>query len=257
MAVADVEEPLSGPEETGRHPSGPNRRTFLAAGMSGIVVLATPGELVFKYKERVKYRTAESGAASGLKFFTEDEATLVTAMAERIFPSDDGTPGATDAHVVNYIDGQLHGPWGQGQREYRSAPFFKPTSSGHGWQYDLTPAQAYRNALPQFDSAVESKYGNSFVKLSATNQDAALTTLEGGLITSMSNPGALDFWTMFHENVLEGLFADPLYGGNYDMVGWRWIGFPGNPLAYGDPYEKYIGDWYLDYSASPKPLNFS
>ena len=41
------------------------------------------------------------------------------------------------------------------------------------------------------------------------------------------------------------------------MVGWRWIGFPGNPLAYGDPYEKYIGDWYLDYSVSPKPLNFS
>jgi gluconate 2-dehydrogenase gamma chain len=256
--VADTEQPPSGPGETGgHHPSGPSRRTFLAAGMSGIVVLATPGELAFKYKERVKYRTAEAGAAAGFKFFTEDQAALITAMAERIFPSDDGTPGATDAQVVNYIDGQLHGPWGQGQREYRSAPFSTPTTSGHGWQYDLTPAQAYRSALPQFESYVTNKYGKPFVNLSASDQDAALTTLEGGLITSMSNPNALDFWTMFHENVLEGLFADPLYGGNHDMVGWRWIGFPGNPLAYGDPYEKYIGDWYLDYSVSPKPLNFS
>ncbi len=224
--------------------------------MSGIVVLATPGELVFKYKERVKYWTAEAGAATGFKFFNQDEAKLVTAMGERIFPSDDGTPGATDAHVVNYIDGQLHGPWGQGQREYRSGPFLKAASTGHGWQYDLTPGQAYHNALPQFDSYVKNKYGKSFVNLSAANQDAALTALGGGLITTMSNPSALDFWGLFHENVVEGLFADPLYGGTHNMVGWRWIGFPGNPLAYGDPYEKYIGDWYADYSVSAKPLNF-
>lgn len=255
--MADSEQTPEGPEAAGEQDArGPNRRTFLAAGMSGIAVLATPGELVFKYKERVRYRTAEVGAATGFKFFNQSEATLITAMAERIFPSDDGTPGATDAHVVNYIDGQLHGPWGQGQREYRSGPFLKPASTGHGWQYDLTPAQAYRKALPQFESYVTKKYGKSFVKLSPTNQDAALTTLEGGLITGMSNPSALDFWVMFHQNVLEGLFADPLYGGNHNMVGWRWIGFPGNPLAYGDPYEKYIGDWYADYSVSPKGLDY-
>lgn len=255
--MADNEQTPQGPEPAGpQDASGPNRRTFLAAGMSGILVLATPGELAFKYKERVKYRTAEAGAAPGLKYLTQDEANLVTAMAERIFPNDDGTPGATDAHVVNYIDGQLHGPWGQGQREYRSGPFSKPASSGHGWQYDLTPAQAYRKALPQFEAWVKNKYGKPFVNLSKAKQDAALTALEGGLVTSMSNPSALDFWVMFRENVMEGLFADPLYGGNYNMVGWRWIGFPGNPLAYGDPYEKYIGDWYADYSVSPKPLNY-
>ncbi|MBO0707786.1 MAG: gluconate 2-dehydrogenase subunit 3 family protein, partial [Candidatus Dormibacteraeota bacterium] len=179
--MADSGQTPEGPEPAAKRDTpGPNRRTFLAAGMSGIAVLATPGELVFKYKERVKYRTAEAGAATGFKFFTQSEARLITAMAERIFPSDDGTPGATDAHVVNYIDGQLHGPWGQGQREYRSGPFLKPASTGHGWQYDLTPAEAYRKALPQFESYVTKKYGKSFEKLSPTNQDAALTTLEGG-----------------------------------------------------------------------------
>lgn len=252
--MADKETPPVGAQgEEGR---GPNRRTFLAAGMSGIVVLSTPADLVLKYKARQRYRTAEEGAAAGFKFFTAEEAKLVEAMAERIFPSDDGTPGATDAHVVNYIDGQLHGPWGQGDREYRHGPFHTPTSSGHGWQYNLTPAQAYRSALPQLEKYVQKKYGKKYVDLSAKQKDAVLTALEGGTITSMNNPIALDFWTMFHENVMEGLFADPLYGGNHNMVGWRWVGFPGNPLAYGDPYEKYVGDWFEGYSVEPKPLHF-
>lgn len=254
--MSDTEHGPDEPQTANRQEaSGPDRRTFLAAGMSGIAVLATPGELVFKYKERVKYRTAEAGAARGLKYFTEAEAKMVEAMAERIFPADDGTPGATDAHVVNYIDGQLHGPWGKGQREYRSAPFLQPQSTGHGWQYDLTPAEAYRNALLQLENYVQNKYGKGFANLTATQQDAVLTALEGGTITAMANPNALDFWTLFHENVLEGLFADPLYGGNHNMVGWRWVGFPGDPLAYGDPYEKYIADWFQEYSVEPKPLH--
>ncbi|MGH7920293.1 MAG: gluconate 2-dehydrogenase subunit 3 family protein [Candidatus Dormibacteraceae bacterium] len=252
--MADEERPPEGAEKGGAR--RPDRRTFLAAGMSGIVVLATPGELLFKYQARLKYRAADAGAAPGLKFFNVGEAKVIEAMAERIFPSDDGTPGATDARVVNYIDGQLHGPWGQGAREYRKGPFVQPTSSGYGWQYDLTPAQAYRSALPKLQQYVQQKYGKAYTGLTKKQQDAVLTALEGGTITSMSNPTALDFWTMFHENVMEGLFADPVYGGNHNMVGWRWVGFPGNPLAYGDPYEKYIGDWFEDYSVAPKPLNF-
>jgi gluconate 2-dehydrogenase gamma chain len=26
---------------------------------------------------------------------------------------------------------------------------------------------------------------------------------------------------------MEGLFADPIYGGNRDKAGWRMVGFPG------------------------------
>ena len=45
---------------------------------------------------------------------------------------------------------------------------------------------------------------------------------------------------MFRQNVLEGMLADPSYGGNKDMVGWKWVGFPGDPMRRGDPYEQYI-----------------
>ena len=49
-----------------------------------------------------------------------------------------------------------------------------------------------------------------------------------------------DFFSMFRQNVLEGMLADPAYGGNKDMVGWKWIGFPGDPMRRGDVYYKYI-----------------
>ena len=45
---------------------------------------------------------------------------------------------------------------------------------------------------------------------------------------------------MFRQNVLEGMLADPAYGGNRDMVGWKWLRFPGDPMRRGDPYEQYI-----------------
>jgi gluconate 2-dehydrogenase gamma chain len=32
---------------------------------------------------------------------------------------------------------------------------------------------------------------------------------------------------MLYDNVMEGMFADPIYGGNKDKAGWKMIGFPG------------------------------
>jgi gluconate 2-dehydrogenase gamma chain len=37
---------------------------------------------------------------------------------------------------------------------------------------------------------------------------------------------------MLHQNTVEGYFADPVYGGNRDMAGWRMVGFPGARYDY-------------------------
>jgi gluconate 2-dehydrogenase gamma chain len=36
-----------------------------------------------------------------------------------------------------------------------------------------------------------------------------------------------------------GFFADPLYGGNRDMVGWKMIGYPGARYNYLDWVERH------------------
>jgi gluconate 2-dehydrogenase gamma chain len=41
-----------------------------------------------------------------------------------------------------------------------------------------------------------------------------------------------------HANTMEGYFADPIYGGNRDMVGWNLVGFPGTRYDYRDVMAK-------------------
>jgi gluconate 2-dehydrogenase gamma chain len=38
---------------------------------------------------------------------------------------------------------------------------------------------------------------------------------------------------------MEGFFADPIYGGNREMVAWRMIGFPGVRYDFRDHVEKH------------------
>jgi gluconate 2-dehydrogenase gamma chain len=48
---------------------------------------------------------------------------------------------------------------------------------------------------------------------------------------------------MLLQNTLEGFFADPVYGGNRDMAGWRLIGFPGARYDY-RPFVGRHGEAY-------------
>ena len=38
---------------------------------------------------------------------------------------------------------------------------------------------------------------------------------------------ARTFFGTLYQNVMEGMFSDPIYGGNRDKAGWKMIGFPG------------------------------
>jgi len=202
---------------------------------------------------------AAEASSTALRFFTPWEFEYVTAMAETIWPTDDLGPGARVAGVGYYIDGQLAGSWGQGHRMYLNGPFFVPQSSGHGWQVPMTPAEVYRAFLPGFDVYCKTTYGNPYTALSPTLQTQALTDLQTNKSTiQIAGSTAFlnsDFFSMFRQNVLEGMLSDPAYGGNRDMVGWKYIGFPGDPMRRGDLYEKYIftGKPY-PFEGKPLPL---
>ncbi len=202
-------------------------------------------------------RTTSSPAAPApppLRFFNDAQANTIKAMAERIFPKDNAGPGATDAHVINYIDGRLSGAWGLGAKTYRQGPYVQPADSGHGFQLAMTPRDVYKFALAALDAYTNGKYGKSFDQLTTQQQDDTLHALEGGTVDTFTTVPAATFFAMFRQNVVEGLFADPLYGGNNNLIGWRWVGFPGNPMAYGDPYGRLIDKFDTPYNVDPKPL---
>ena len=177
----------------------------------------------------------------GYIFFNPVEAAFIEAAVERLIPSDPVGPGARDAGVPRFIDRQLAGPYGAGDRFYLQAPVAKglPTQ---GWQMQA-PAQVYRAAIAAIDQWSAATHGATFVALDAPQQDAALKALENGDAQLGGGIEAKAFFALLLQNTLEGYFADPLYGGNRDMAAWRMIGFPGarynlHPfvLRYGEAY---------------------
>jgi gluconate 2-dehydrogenase gamma chain len=165
-------------------------------------------------------------------FFNVMEVQFIEAACERFIPADESGAGALAAWVPNYLDKQLGGAWGAGERLYRSGPWQAGTPS-QGYQLPFSPAELFHTALRAIQDDFDKRGGAKFHELSADDQDAYLKRLESGGLDLDGVPAAV-FFDLLLRMTIEGFFADPVYGGNRDMVAWRMIGFPG---AYADYYE--------------------
>jgi gluconate 2-dehydrogenase gamma chain len=164
-----------------------------------------------------------------LRFFTEAEALIVAAAASRIFPSDDSGPGAHEAGVAIYIDRQLAGSYGRDRFRYTEPPF-EDAPPQFGYQGKATPRQIYRDGL---------KGLKGFQLLSPADQDSALQKIASSV-----------FFTLLRQNTIEGMFCDPMHGGNAGMVGWQLVGFPGPRMTNYDDVEKHYGEAFRPQPAS-------
>ena len=135
-------------------------------------------------------------------FFNDDDAHTVTAFAERLMPGAPDKPGATDADVLNYIDLALAGA-------YQDQQYF------------------YRSGLAQLEAHCTKAYGKSFRDLAAAQQDETILALEQGKAPAFVWPNGKAFFDTLRTHTMEGMFADPVYGGNKNFAGWRLVGFPG------------------------------
>ena len=147
-------------------------------------------------------------------FLNDDDSATVAAIAERIMPGAPGKPGARDAGVLNYIDLALAGAYAD--------------------QEDF-----YRRGLAALDAHCRATYGEPFVKLGDQRQDEVITALEQGKAPAFIWPSAQAFFNTVRNHVMEGMFGDPIYGGNKDFAGWRLVGFPGaQPLFTPEDMQK-------------------
>src|SRR5438309_5015564 len=167
-----------------------------------------------------------------LRFFTESEAAIVAAVASRIFPSDDTGPGAQEAGVVIFIDRQLAGPWGRDARRYTHEPFEDGLAAEFGYQGKATPREVYRQGLKDLAG---------FDALPPAQQDEKLKHIDDSI-----------FFTLLRRNTIEGMFCDPIHGGNVDMVGWQLIGFPGPGMSNVNDMDKTNAEAFR-----PKPVSLS
>lgn len=181
-------------------------------------------------------------------FFQPDEAAFIEAAVERLIPADELGPGALGAAVPDYIDRQLAGAWGAGERLYRSGPW-QPGKPTQGYQLPYTPAELFRQSLRAIVDDLRKLAPDGFGRLAPNDQDAYLKTLESGERTLGAVPSNVFFASLL-EMTLEGFFADPVYGGNRDAVGWKLVGFPG---AYANYYE-YVDQYGIAFVRPPVSL---
>ncbi|HYK39649.1 MAG TPA: gluconate 2-dehydrogenase subunit 3 family protein [Candidatus Eremiobacteraceae bacterium] len=207
------------------------RREFLTLSAASV-----GGVLVYTLDRQVSRLSAEAGKSIRipLRFFSQAEALIVAAAASRIFPSDENGPGAREAGVAVFIDRQLAGPWGRDRFRYTQEPFEEDASSEFGYQGKATPQQVYRQGLNEL---------KGFELLGSAAQDAKLKQIEGTL-----------FFSLLRQNTVEGMFCDPMHGGNKDMIGWQLIGFPGPRMNNYDDIEKHYGEAFRPKPASLREI---
>lgn len=159
------------------------------------------------------------------------------ALADRIIPPDEQTPGGKDADCAVFVDRQLAGPYGASQGHYTRPPFMHGTKQ-QGPQSATGPAKLYRAGLKALDTHCQTQHGKRFADLDDKTQDDVLKDIEGGKV-KLEGADGQEFFKQLITDVQTGFFADPVYGGNRDMVAWKMIGFPGARYNYSDWIERH------------------
>jgi len=179
-----------------------SRREFLVRAGAGAGTVAGAGLVPEALAQNHEHSNADGASVNHGAFLNHDQAATIAAFTERLMPGAPGKPGARDAAVLNYIDLALAGAYADLQ-------------------------DFYRRGLAQLDQYCRQTHHSPFAQLAAARQDEMITALEEGKATGFTWPTAQEFFSTLRTHTMEGMFADPLYGGNKDFAGWRLVGFPG------------------------------
>ena len=168
-----------------------SRRLFLIKSLTGVssAWLALRLPEIVSAQEHV-HQAAQTSTPTKFEFLTTEQAVEIEAVAAQIIPTDD-TPGAREARVIYFIDRVLT-------------------------TFDKERQPSYIKGLKELQAKQKKMFKNSakFSDLISEQQIKVLKAFE-------KNP----FFDLVRTHTIIGFLADPSYGGNYDKIGWKLIGF--------------------------------
>lgn len=241
MAVDD----LNSAEEEANMPTPPRRRFLLGAGTAVAAGLAPA-----VHAQAALPASARSAEPETLLVLTAPEAAFFSAVADAMIPADELTASGTDCGVVSFIDRQLAGAWGGGAKLYRSGPH-RSAKREYGYQLSLTPKEFFSAGIVAANAWSRKTWKKDFDGLTTLQRNEALKALEEGK-ADLGHLSSRQFFEALLELVMEGFFADPMYGGNRNKVSWKLVGFPGLPAL----YTKLIVT-YRDKRYAPEPKSIA
>ena len=230
-----------------------DRRTFLKGAVAGsaaavIATLPQPAPAQQDAPAPAQQGTpapAQRGApapastSAGYSYLNLEEQAFVEALVDHMVPADLLSPKGTDLGINIYIDRALAGGWGKGERLYMQGPW-KLGVPSQGYQLPLTPAELYRAGIAAANAFCVKTYGKRFDKITEGQREEFLLGLRAGKVNFENGPPARVFFTTMYQTVMEGMFSDPIYGGNRNKAGWKLIGFPGVIEVNRENVAKYL-----------------
>lgn len=218
------------------------RRNFLKNSgltLGGLVLGGAVTSLVVNNKGEISATTTEHTEHGdvvkqynhALMFFTPVQYQIAAAAVDRIFPEDENGPGAKNLGAAIYIDHQLAGPWGSNVKDYRLGAFYKPAEN-QGPQTALLRKDLFLSGLETLESYSQQNYEKGFTSLETAQQDEVLTVFSEGKVTLYGNTSSAEFFRLLRQLTIEGVYADPMYGGNNDMQGWAMRKYPGSRMQF-------------------------
>ncbi|GAA4701738.1 gluconate 2-dehydrogenase subunit 3 family protein [Brevibacillus fulvus] len=216
--------------------SNPSRRNFVKTGaalagtaiVGGIVGNLIGGKQVVE-KETEKVVEQSVQYTSAMMFFTDpNDLKVIEAAAERIYPETEEGPGAKALGVAYYIDHQLAGAWGNNVKEYHVGPFYETEAvPEQGYQTRMKRNEVFVSGIELLRNEAQSRYQKKFDELAKEEQIAILQDVEADKVKLHGTAPASYFFRLLKQATIEGVYADPMYGGNKDMQGWKMKKYPG------------------------------
>ena len=210
-------------DSNGRRPAISRRDLLRTAGAAGAAALV-PGAVSAATEETPPPTPAAVGGvevgsslpsettpfvARALTNLTARETEILSAMVDRLIPTDALGPGALDAGFLQYIDRALS-------------------------EAESDTADAYRSGLAALDTYSRYTRGGPFIDLSTVDQDSVLIDVQIGAATGAGVGfvgGSGSFFNMVKSHTWQGMFGDPEYGGNVNFAGWDLLDYPGVRLG--------------------------
>ena len=188
-----------GNNQTGHNKTGISRREFMTRmGLLGSLALTYPAAALAELRQsKVKQATAD--------WQKKPIWQTIAQVQEVLFPAAEDIPGAADIGATIYLHRAIENPNADGEdKDF----IFR----GVGW----------------LDGLTQERHKKTFVQLTAAQQQEIIEVI-------VKSRAGRNWVSTLLTYTLEALLMDPVYGGNKNGIGWKWLQHqPGYPAPAAD-----------------------